>query len=73
MRCIAHIVCENTKGELMMATSNLSVRVDDEVRKEFDAFCENVGLNATSAVNMFIKSVLRTHAPPFIVTDNEAE
>ena len=52
-----------------MATTNLTVRVDEDVRKEFDSFCENVGLNATSAVNMFIKAVLRTRTLPFVVTD----
>ena len=52
-----------------MATTNLTVRVDESTKKEFDAFCENVGLNATSAVNMFIKTVVRTRALPFVVTD----
>jgi len=53
----------------MMATINLTVRVDEGTKKEFDSFCENVGLNATSAVNMFIKTVVRTRALPFVVTD----
>lgn len=53
----------------MIATTNLTVRVDEGTKKEFDVFCENVGLNATSAVNMFIKTVLRTRALPFTVTD----
>ena len=54
----------------MIATANLTVRVDEGTKKEFDSFCENVGLNATSAVNMFIKTVVRTRTLPFIVTDN---
>ena len=53
----------------MVATVNLTVRVDESTKKEFDAFCENVGLNATSAVNMFIKEVVRTRFLPFTVTD----
>ena len=52
-----------------MATVNLTVRVDEQTKKEFDGFCNNVGINATAAVNMFIKNVVRTHALPFIVTD----
>ena len=52
-----------------MATSNLTVRVDENTKRDFDAFCENVGLNATSAVNMFIKTVVRTRTLPFTVTD----
>jgi len=57
----------------IVATSNLTVRVDEGIKKEFDNFCENVGLNATSAVNMFIRTVVRTRALPFIVTDTVAE
>ena len=56
-----------------MATSNLTVRVDESTKREFDIFCENVGLNATSAVNMFIKTVVRTRTLPFTVTDITAE
>jgi len=57
-----------------MATANITVRVDQETKKDFDNFCENVGINATAAVNMFIKAVLRTRELPFTVTDiNEQE
>ena len=52
-----------------MSTVNLTVRVEENTKKEFDAFCENVGLNATAAVNMFIKAVVRTRSMPFIITD----
>ena len=56
-----------------MATANLTVRVDEGVKREFDSFCENVGINPTSAINMFIRTVLRNRALPFIVTDSTAE
>ena len=56
-----------------MATSNLTVRVDESTKREFDAFCNNVGINATSAVNMFIKNVVRTRTLPFIITDIEEQ
>ena len=58
---------------IIASTTNLTVRVDEETRKEFDRFCENVGLNATSAVNMFIRTVVRTRTLPFIITDNVDE
>ncbi|MCL1997389.1 MAG: type II toxin-antitoxin system RelB/DinJ family antitoxin [Turicibacter sp.] len=57
------------KRKVRAVTTNLTVRVDEQVRKEFDGFCDNVGLTATTAVNMFIRTVLRTRAVPFIVTD----
>ena len=52
-----------------MATTNITVRVDKEVKREFDIFCENVGINSTAAVNMLIKAVLRNCELPFPVTD----
>ncbi|MCL2603062.1 MAG: type II toxin-antitoxin system RelB/DinJ family antitoxin [Defluviitaleaceae bacterium] len=51
-----------------MAQSILSVRVEDETKHRFDSFCENVGLNPSVAVNMFIKATLRERKIPFEIT-----
>ena len=48
----------------------LSVRMDEDTKKEFDAFCVNVGLTASAAVNMFARAVLRERKIPFAITDN---
>lgn len=32
---------------------------------EFDAFCSNVGLNTSTAINIFVKAVLREKRIPF--------
>jgi DNA-damage-inducible protein J len=53
-----------------MKAVNVTVRVDEEVKREFDEFCNNVGINITTAFNMFIKATLRTRQLPFPVTDN---
>jgi len=50
-----------------MSQSVLSVRVEDKVKKEFDIFCDDVGLNPSVAVNMFIKTVLRERRIPFAI------
>jgi DNA-damage-inducible protein J len=52
-----------------MGAINVTVRVDEDVKREFDLFCENVGISFTAALNMYIKTVLRTRQLPFIVTD----
>ena len=54
---------------IIVATVNITVRVEEETKRNFDDFCDNVGINATAAVNMFIKAVLRTRELPFTVTD----
>lgn len=48
-----------------METLNLNVRVDANDKKSFEQFCNNVGMNVSTAVNMFIKAVLREQKLPF--------
>ena len=53
-----------------MAQANLSVRIDEKDKKNFELFCSETGMNVSVAINMFIKSVLREHKLPFeIKTD----
>ena len=50
-----------------METLNLSVRVDAIDKKSFEQFCDKVGMNVSTAINMFIKAVLREQKLPFEV------
>ncbi len=52
-------------------TQTLSVRMDSEVKKEFVAWCNAVGMNASTAVNMFAKKVLQERKLPFEVADEQ--
>ena len=56
-----------------MATSSLNVRVDANDKKNFEQFCNNVGMNVSTAVNMFIKAVLREQKLPFEIRDYNLE
>lgn len=49
-----------------MAT--LNVRMEDDVKRQFDAFCAQVGMNASVAVNLFVKTVLREQRIPFSIS-----
>ena len=51
-----------------MAQTTFSVRMDSEVKRQFDDFCANVGMNTTVAFNMFARAVLREKRLPFDVT-----
>lgn len=53
-----------------METLNLNVRVDANDKKSFEQFCASVGMNVSTAVNMFIKAVLREQKLPFEVRSN---
>ena len=48
-----------------METLTLNVRVDADDKKSFENFCKSVGMNVSTAVNMFIKAVLREQKLPF--------
>ena len=48
-----------------MPDTTVTIRVDDEVKRRFDEFCNNVGMNMSVAVNMFIRAALRENKIPF--------
>lgn len=43
----------------IMESLNISVCVDANDKKNIEQFCENVGMTVSTAINMFIKAVLR--------------
>ncbi|MBO5370206.1 MAG: type II toxin-antitoxin system RelB/DinJ family antitoxin [Clostridia bacterium] len=53
-----------------MATVNMSIRIDTELKKQADAMLSDMGLNMTTAMNMFLRQVVRQGRIPFeIATD----
>ena len=50
-----------------MAQATITARVDANDKIEFDAFCSNVGLNTSTAINIFVKAVLREKRIPLIL------
>lgn len=48
-----------------MALVTLTARVDEKDKSSFDSFCSNVGLNTSTAINLFVKAVLRENRIPF--------
>ena len=53
-----------------MATTNVNVRVDAELKKEAEELFEDLGLNMSSAINMFLKSAVSCDGIPFEVKRN---
>ncbi len=48
-----------------MAQATITARVDAKDKVDFDAFCSHVGLNTSTAINLFVKAVLRENRIPF--------
>lgn len=50
----------------------VSVRMDDEIKKQFENFCDSIGISVSAAVNMFARMTLREDRLPFDVKGNSA-
>ena len=49
-------------------TTNLSIRMNVETKKEAEAMFDSMGMSLTTAINIFIKQSLRTRSIPFQIT-----
>ena len=54
-----------------MSQTILSIRMDADIKKRFDAFCADAGMNATVAVNIFARAVLREQRIPFEINGSD--
>ena len=50
-----------------MAQSAVTVRMDSEMKTQFDALCEQFGMSANTAFNIFVKAVIRSRSIPFAI------
>ena len=49
----------------MADTVTLNVRMDAETKEKFTEFCDEVGMSASSLMNVFAKTVVRNRSVPF--------
>ena len=52
-------------GGAIMSQATFSVRMDENLKKEFDALCADFGMSATTAFNIFARAVVRERKIPF--------
>jgi DNA-damage-inducible protein J len=55
-----------------MAISNINIRVDSEVKAQSQSLFENLGLDMTTAINIFLRQALKTRAIPFEISEKPA-
>lgn len=48
-----------------MAQATFSVRMDEDLKKQFDSLCADFGMNASIAFNVFARAVVRERRIPF--------
>ena len=51
-----------------MSQITFSIRMDEDIKRQLDEFCSQVGMNTTTAINMFARAVIRERRLPFEVT-----
>lgn len=54
-----------------MREANISIRVDKRVKDNFCDLCAALGLSTTSAITLFMKSVIRERRIPFEIAVDE--
>ena len=48
-----------------MAQATFSVRMDETLKMEFEALCTNMGMNMSTAINVFARAVVKEKRIPF--------
>ena len=49
-------------------TTNISIRMDSELKKQADLLFEELGMNITTAFNIFVRQALREGKIPFDIS-----
>ena len=56
-----------------MSQATISVRVDQSLKNNFDNLCEDFGISTTTAINIFMKAVVRERRIPFEIRSETEE
>ena len=54
-----------------MSQTNISVRIDDNLKKQFDSLCDELGLTMSTLITVFIKKTVREQGVPFAISLND--
>jgi len=51
-----------------MAQTNINIRMDEDLKRDFDNLCNDLGLTMTAAFTVFAKTVVRRRKIPFEIS-----
>ncbi len=51
-----------------MPQTNISIRIDKNLKQQFDRLCNELGLTMSSLINVFIKKAVREQGLPFALS-----
>ena len=50
-----------------MSQSALTIRLDSELKTQFDSLCEEFGMSTNTAFNIYVRQVVRNRCIPFTI------
>lgn len=50
--------------------TNINIRIDTKTKKEAEELFKDLGLNTSTAINLFLKQCIRDKGVPFYITKN---
>ena len=50
-----------------MAQTAMTIRMDNDLKVQFDALCDEFGMSANTAFNIFVRTVVRNRRIPFVI------
>ena len=56
-----------------MSTTAISIRLDSDIKRQFDDLCKEFGISTNAAFNLFARAVVREQAIPFTISLNNSE
>ena len=56
-----------------MAQTAMTVRMDNQQKAQFDRLCEQFGMSANTAINIFVRAVIRSKSIPFAINAKEED
>lgn len=54
-----------------MATTNLNIKVDKDIKEKADRIYSELGMNMTTAINIFLRATIREYGIPFALKLDE--
>ncbi len=55
----------------MPKSTNLNIRLDKELKEQADKLFKKLGLNMSSAINLFLTQSVKEQGIPFLITDKK--
>ena len=56
-----------------MSQTAMTVRIDNQQKAKCDSLCEQFGMSANTAINIFVRQVIRLRRIPFIISAAESD